>query len=74
MDQITVFLLGMLLFAIGVIAWLATVIDRAADKAADIRRRIDDINAGLVPPARPFPGEADIERQIDAIIREAQDA
>ena len=74
MDQITIFLLGMLLFAFGVLAWAVTMIDRSADRAADIRRRIDEMRAGLVPPALPFPGEADIRSQIDAIIREAQDA
>ena len=74
MDLITIVILALLLFAIGLIARLLVMMNRNADKAADIRRRIDDINAGLVPPARPFPGEADIRSQIDAIIREAQDA
>ena len=32
------------------------------------------IGEGFTPHPMPFPGEADIERQIDAIIREAQDA
>ena len=47
MDTTTLILSAALVVALGILTYLAARISEAADTAADIRRRMDDINGGL---------------------------
>ena len=72
MSLVAICLVGLVLVGAFLIIELLLDLRRIAREADD---EIDVvIGEGFTPHPRPFPGEADIERQIDAIIREAQDA